>query len=118
MWLDLALGPLSRSNNGLLALVSCLSRGYNLHQFSSALGLVYVAFSCYNFNETLFDNLYFLHKTSTANSYKNDKIHKILPTSNIVGKQITGFKNIVRNLSNIHHIISAPHYSELLLFYN
>ena len=33
--------PPSRSNNGSLVLVSCLSGGYNLHQFSDALGLVY-----------------------------------------------------------------------------
>ena len=30
----------SRLNNGSLALVSCLSSGYNLHQFYDSLGLV------------------------------------------------------------------------------
>ena len=34
MWSDLALGPPSRSNNGSLALVSCLSGGY---KFASVL---------------------------------------------------------------------------------
>ena len=37
------LGPLfSRSNYGSLALVSCLSGGYILHQFSDGLGLIFI----------------------------------------------------------------------------
>ena len=34
--------PPSRSNDASLALVSCLSEGYNLHQFSDVLALVSV----------------------------------------------------------------------------
>ena len=39
---DLTLAPPSWSNDGLLALVSCLSSGYNLHWFSE---LSFVLFS-------------------------------------------------------------------------
>ena len=40
MWSDLAFGPSFTVNNGSLALVSCLSGGYNLHWLSNVLGLV------------------------------------------------------------------------------
>ena len=41
MWLELALGPSFKVNADSLALVSCISRGYNLHWLSDVLGLVY-----------------------------------------------------------------------------
>ena len=40
MWSDLTLGFSYKVKQWLIALVSCLFGGYNLHRFSNALGLV------------------------------------------------------------------------------
>ena len=43
-WSDLALGPPSRSNDGSLALVSCLSGGYKFALVQRCVGLVNYCF--------------------------------------------------------------------------